>query len=231
MKKSTIWLLTILMAITFAGLLVVQIMYMENMIKMRDDQFVESVKRSLYAVTQMLEQDETKHFLEEDVAHIEASSIYAQYADGSAPHLGGLKLSFTTSSGVEADLTIKADADKIVKMQSSPSTVLEHYKSMQEVLKGQYLYQKGLIDEVILNIISQSSSRPIEERADTTVIRKYLLSELENNGLTFLSNLPSSTATATYSTEPLVIRLRKKEKTTCLSKHSFPTTRHRRKTT
>ncbi len=57
MKKSTIWLLTILMAITFAGLLVVQIMYMENMIKMRDDQFVESVKRSLYAVTQMLEQD------------------------------------------------------------------------------------------------------------------------------------------------------------------------------
>ncbi len=183
MKKSTIWLLTILMAITFAGLLVVQIMYMENMIKMRDDQFVESVKRSLYAVTQMLEQDETKHFLEEDVANIEASSIYAQYADGSAPHLGGLKLSFTTSSGVEADLTIKADADKIVKMQSSPSTVLEHYKSMQEVLKGQYLYQKGLIDEVILNIISQSSSRPIEERADTTVIRKYLLSELENNGL------------------------------------------------
>ncbi len=61
--------------------------------------------------------------------------------------------------------------------------MLEHYKSMQEVLKGQYLYQKGLIDEVILNIISQSSSRPIEERADTTVIRKYLLSELENNGL------------------------------------------------
>jgi len=34
MKKSTIWLLAVIMALTFIGLLYVQIMYMENMIKM-----------------------------------------------------------------------------------------------------------------------------------------------------------------------------------------------------
>ena len=48
MKKSTIWLLAVIMALTFIGLLYVQIMYMENMIKMRNEQFTEAVKRSLY---------------------------------------------------------------------------------------------------------------------------------------------------------------------------------------
>ncbi|MBQ9076572.1 MAG: HAMP domain-containing histidine kinase [Muribaculaceae bacterium] len=183
MKKSTIWFLTIIMALTFIGLLYVQIMYMGNMIRMRDDQFAEGVKRSLYAVSTMLEQDETKHFLEEDVARIESSSIYAQYSDGSAPHLDGVKYSFTTSTGVEADLTIKGDVKQLSELQSDNVSMFDRTRTMQEVLRGQYLYQKGLIDEVILNIISQSSNRPIEERADSAVVRNYLKSEFENNGL------------------------------------------------
>ena len=65
MKKSTIWLLAVIMALTFIGLLYVQIMYMENMIKMRNEQFTEAVKRSLYAVSTSLELDETQRYLDE----------------------------------------------------------------------------------------------------------------------------------------------------------------------
>lgn len=54
---------------------------------------------------------------------------------------------------------------------------------MQETLKGQYLYQKGLLNEVILNILSKSSNRPISERADSAVVNEYLKDELSNNGL------------------------------------------------
>ena len=89
MKKSTIWLLTVLIALTFLGLLYIQIIYMQSMIRMRDDQFTEGVRRSLYAVSSLLEQDETKYFLEEDVAEVESSSVYTQY--GGTPHLGGIK--------------------------------------------------------------------------------------------------------------------------------------------
>lgn len=184
MKKSTIWLLTIVMAITFVGLLLVQIMYLENIVKMRDDQFQESVRRSLFLVSRQLEQDEARHFIDEDLSQIEASSIYSQYADGSTPHLGGIKYSLTTASGVKADLTIKGDADEITRIQSNAqSGVTGHYQSFQEALKDRYKYQKGLIDEVLLNIISQSSERPMEERADTAVIRKYFKTQLENTGL------------------------------------------------
>ena len=181
MKKSTIWILTIVMAVTFVGLLLVQIMYLDNIIKMRDDQFEEGVSRSLFWVSKQLEQDEVRHFIDEDVSQVEASSIYSQYSDGSPPHLGGIRHTFTTASGVEADLTIKGDADKITQIQSKTQSGLSgHFQSVQEALKDRYLYQKGLIDEVLVNILSQSCNRPIEERADTTVIRKYLKSQLEN---------------------------------------------------
>ena len=73
MKKSTIWILTIIMALTFAGLLYVQFMYMEQMISMRMSHFEEGAKRSLYSLTTALEQNETKKYLEEDMMIIEQS--------------------------------------------------------------------------------------------------------------------------------------------------------------
>ena len=184
MKKSTIWLLTVLMALTFLGALYIQIIYMESMIRMRNDQFVEGVRRSLYAVSSLLEQDETKYFLEEDVAEVEASSVYSQY--GGSHHLGGLKYSFTTHSGIVGDVTVRADVDKIYKLQNDQNNVASSYNSMREELQGQYLYQKGIIDDVIINIMNKAADRPIEERADSVAVRRYLERELENNGL----NLP-----------------------------------------
>ena len=157
MKKSTIWLLTVLMALTLTGLLYIQIVYMESMMKMRDDQFAEGVRRSLYAVSSLLEQDETKYFLEEDVAEVESSSVYTQY--GGTPHLGGVKYSFTTHSGLVGDVTVKADADKIYKLQSDNSSIRDSYNSMRQELQGQYLYQKGIIDDVIINIMNKAADR------------------------------------------------------------------------
>ena len=182
MKKSTIWVLAILMGLTFMGLLYVQMSYMGNMIRMREDQFAEGVKRSLYAVTAMLEQDETRYFLEEDAARIGSSSIYTSYGNN-LPQQTGLVYSIKTASGVEADLTIKGEADKIYQIQKTQMDIKNHYKSLKEVLRDQYLYQKGLIDEVILNILSQASNRPMKERADSAVVSSYLKSEFENNGL------------------------------------------------
>lgn len=170
------------MALAFLGLLNVQIMYMKNMIRMREDQFSEGVKRSLYAVTTMLEQDEAKYYLEEDASQIE-SSMFQQYTDGASSKFGGITYSITTNE-LEADLTIKGDMDKITSLQNERGNLNDHYKSMQEAIKGQYLYQKGLLNEVILKIISQASNRPIQERADSALVSNYLHSELENNGLT-----------------------------------------------
>lgn len=168
------------MALTFLGLLYVQIMYMHNMVRMRDDQFAEGVKRSLYSVSTELEQNETRHFLEEDVAQIE-SSVLPRFALSNNDQ-AGIKYSFTTREGVEGDLTIKGDA-KTLAPQISGVARADRYRSMQDVIRTQYIYQRGLLNEVILNILSQSSNRPINERADSATVASLLHSELLNNGI------------------------------------------------
>ncbi len=54
---------------------------------------------------------------------------------------------------------------------------------MHEILRNQYLYQKSLLDEVIFRMISQSSNRPISQRADSATVATYLRMEFDNNGL------------------------------------------------
>lgn len=184
MKKYTIWLLTIIMAIVFAALLYMQFKYMESMIKMREDQFSEGVHRGLHGVAMRLEQDEIKYYFEEDVNVIETSSVYSQYPDGTLPHLGGVKYKFSTASGLDADITIKADVNKIFQLQNDQRDFSKRYRAMQEdAYKDQTRYQKGLINDVILNIMSQADDRDITERVDSAKTIGYLATEFGNNGI------------------------------------------------
>ena len=141
MKKSTIWLLIIVMALTFGGLIYVQILYMEKMTRMRNEQFNENVKRSLSDVAGYLERQETLHYLEEDIEDIEAA-FYDDYS---------LALATDTLSGQNIVSPIFMPAAVGVEGQ---------YKQYQKIIRNQYLYQKGLLNEVILNIMREASRRP-----------------------------------------------------------------------
>lgn len=186
MKKSIIWLLTIVMSLTFGALLYFQIMYLENMVKMREAQFSEIVMRCLSATSSYLEKKETLHFLEEDVNIIE-SSLYEDHS--STIDKEKLKYSVESPDGTVTNYSSSTEIEKATQDQSkiafpSPTgNISSHYRNMQEVIRSQYLYQKGLLNEVILTILRDSGSRPAFERADSTIIRSYLTSELENNGL------------------------------------------------
>ena len=67
MKKSTIWLVAVVMGLSFIGLLYLQISYIEEMTKMKREQFDESVNRALDQVSRNLEIDQTARYLEKDV--------------------------------------------------------------------------------------------------------------------------------------------------------------------
>ncbi len=194
MKKHTIWILAILMAITFIGLLCIQIFYMKNIVQIRYEQFKQGVRQSLVSVAQRLEQDEARYFLEEDVNSVHSSSIIAQYLGDNVPNLSGVKYSFTTSTGLVADLTIKGDVQEISKLQIG-NDVIDHYRNLQNSYHNRYLYQKGMVDDVILNIVSSASNRPIRERADSAVVARYLRQELDTLGL----RMPFEFAIANYA--------------------------------
>lgn len=171
------------MGITFGVLLYFQIMYLENMVKMREEQFSEGVMRSLYATSEFLEREETLHFLEQDVNIIE-SSFYDDYGKKETAIQDPSQITFPSPTG----------------------TVGERYRNMQEVIRSQYLYQKGLLTEVILSILRDSGSRPVMERADSTMIKNCLRTELSNNGVTvpFAFAVYNVRGNLIYSTEGYV---------------------------
>ena len=103
---------------------------------------------------------------------------------GSAlPSQEGVKVSFSTSTGLQADLTIKGDASEITKIQTGGPLMSQHFRKMQDVYRDHFLYQRGVLDDVILNIIATASDRPISERADSALVRKYLRAQLDTLGI------------------------------------------------
>lgn len=179
MKKSTIWLLTIVMSITFGALLYFQIIYLENMVKMREEQFSESVMRSLYSTAGFLERQETLHYLEQD-ANIIESGFYQEMEEPAYP-LGNAADSMMPIAQTQ---TAAPALSPRGHFPSPTESVGDRYQTLQEVIRTQYLYQRGLLNEVILNIMRDSENRPVIERADSTTIKNYLRTELANNGLT-----------------------------------------------
>ena len=71
MKKSTIWILGVVMGLSFLSLLYLQISYIEEMVKMRNEQFDESVKRALMAASKDVESAEVDRWLREDISEAE----------------------------------------------------------------------------------------------------------------------------------------------------------------
>ncbi|MGN1252411.1 MAG: sensor histidine kinase [Muribaculaceae bacterium] len=185
MKKQTIWILTILMAVTFMGLLFMQIFYMRSMVQMRYDQFAQAARQSLLAVSVRLSHDETQYFLREDLDNVESKTIYGQYIGEPTPRLGGVRYSFTTSSGLEADVTIKGHPAEISNLQTtSPLLGLKTSTgAVSRRMSEQFMKQKNILDDIIVDIMYQASNRPIADRADSAKVVTYLRQELDTLGL------------------------------------------------
>ncbi len=200
MKKSTIWLLASVMIIAFVGLLFLQVKYIQITLDTRNEQFDESVKRSLYQVAQSLEIDQTLQFIEEDIA--ESEEKYSQY---NQPHQGSSSSSSATSSvttrrkerwtttnpdGSETiiDYDITTESTERPQQQGvfiSPghglNTISKTSYELQQAFSKRYLHEKALLNEVILKIMNRASTKPIEDRVDFRKINSYIRSELLSN--------------------------------------------------
>ena len=197
MRKSTIWLLAIVMAFAFAGLLYLQVNYVSIILKTRSEQFNETVKRSLRQVSKNLELDETRRYLEEDINRDENNFMYQNAPN--AQSLGEVinqekyQLHIKDSNGttvrrieMKSFTAHKVEPLSSLSRRQSANSIVSTSKDLQKTLKRRYQYQGGLIEEVIYNILYTANLKPIEERVDFKKLNNYLKTELINNGL----NLP-----------------------------------------
>jgi len=196
MKKSTIWLISGVMGIAFAGLLLLQISYIEDMAKMKKEQFDESVNRSLYQASRNLEMNETLRYLEKDVNDVERraynqDSIMIDGLDGSIRHSHQFSVAAddgTVYSAFELKTftTKPASVPKAMIMHRDKNSMSEATKTLQEIVRNRYVYQKALLDEVVYNILYTASDKPLKERVNFKLLDNDIRNELLNNGI----NLP-----------------------------------------
>ena len=204
MKKSTIWIIATVMGFSFIGLLFLQISYMEAMVKMKKEQFDESVNRSLDQASHNLEMNETQRYLEKDVKEVERraytqDSIYINGLDGSVQQSHQFAVSAddgTVYSAFELKTfqTKPSSVPKAMIMRTDKRSVSEMTKSLQEIIRTRYVYQKALLDEVVYNILYTASDKPLKERVNFKLLDQDITAELMNNGINIPYHFTVSTA-------------------------------------
>ncbi|MCI6549960.1 MAG: HAMP domain-containing histidine kinase [Prevotella sp.] len=196
MKKKTIWTVSVIMGLSFLALLFLQLQYIKEMANMKKEQFDESVNRALYQAAHNLEFNETLKYLEQDINATERRA-YKQDSTGTRsgqPSDGTMQQSHQYSvvaddGTVYSSFELKTIAMKPSQMpkamilHNDKNTLSEASKSMQEIVKNRYVYQKALLDEVVYMILYSASNKPLKERINFKLLDQDLKAELMNNGI------------------------------------------------
>ena len=195
MKKRTIWTIAIIMGTSFLALLFVQLKYIQEMADMKREQFDESVNRALYQASRNMEVNETLRYLEKDINETERKA-YSNDSVGtrSGQPDGTLQQSHQYSvSGKDGTvyssfelktITLKpSQMPKAMILRNDKNSLSEASKSMQEIVKNRYVYQKALLDEVVYSMLYSASDRPLKERINFKLLDQDLKNELVNNGI------------------------------------------------
>ena len=192
MKKSTIWFIAIIMGFSFLVLLFLQFSYVEEMVKMKKEQFDESVNRSLYQVSHNMEMNETARYLEKDVNETERRAFTQDsvVVDGLGSVTHSHQFSVAADDGtVYSSFQVKAlkikpaSIPKAMILRKDKNSLADATKTMQEIMRNRYVYQRALLDEVIYNILYTASDKPLKERVNFRLPDNDIREQLANNGI------------------------------------------------
>ena len=204
MKKSTIWTIAVVMGLAFAGLLLLQLSYIEEMAKMKKEQFDESVNHALDQAAHNLEMNETLRYLEKDVQQTERKaykqdSMLVDGLDGTIKQSHQFAVAADDGT-VYSSFELKtfaihpASVPKAVIMRTDNGSLAEATKSFQEIVRNRYVYQKALLDEVVYNILYTASDKPLKERVNFKSLDLDIHAELIKNGISIPYHFTVSTA-------------------------------------
>jgi len=194
MKKSTIWILAVVMFATFFALLHLQVRYMRDNISIRTQQFDEDVARSLVQVMRNLELEQSRHYLEQ-VRREAESRDFSQRQMQPLPNIT-----------IQAQDTVIANPDgsetRIIQqhitghtVRTPRGTIADTQLDLQRAMSERHRYEWELQEELFRRqeaarrIVRHAGTRPIEQRLDFNIVRAHIQNELAYVGL---ANIPFS---------------------------------------
>ena len=176
------------MGLSFLSLLYLQVSYIEEMMKTRKEQFDSAVRNSLDQVSKDVEYAETMRWLVEDISDAERKALTENNTSLGQNNVVRGTQRFQVKS---RDGKIISDFElRVMKIKPSPkamvrgrNTIPQTSNSMLEAIKNRYMYQRALLDEVVLDMIRRASDKSIGDRVRFRDLDDYLKSNLYNNGI------------------------------------------------
>ena len=172
MKKSTIWLLVLVMVLAFSGLLYMQVNYISVVYRSRNDQFNESVRRSLVQVNREIERDEVKRLMEHNLG----LSTYDPSAI--SPHHPTLDID---PHSFKLDQLPQGTQGQ--KFGQKSDRFLDMSRVLQSQLNNRLTYIRDIMLELAIDMIRQENQVPFYDRVTREQLEEYLSEALINNGV------------------------------------------------
>lgn len=181
MKRSTILILIISMIITFVGLIVLQIRYVHINAEMIENQFNESVRRSLFQTVILVEENEALEYLGQTLEGIDyrgnKNKILTLNAEPD-------KLSQIDSVKDKLKLTSGTLRPSIrLSTRHGKATIEETSRYLQEKFKQNFSRSKTILDQAVFRWIKESDSKEITERVNFEELDLILEKVFANNGV------------------------------------------------
>ena len=176
MKKINTIILGLIMSCSFLALLSLQVSYIEEIVRMRHEQFDESVKRSLYNAAHKLELHETMRYLEQEAKEAEIANRVSKQETGV----------ITRKYEFKSDGRVSSFEMRTIVVPQQPKqerNIPETSRSLQDVIRNRYVHQRALMDEVIYKMLYTASKLPLEQRIDFEYLDRELQAELLHNGI------------------------------------------------
>ncbi|MDO5075564.1 MAG: HAMP domain-containing sensor histidine kinase [Bacteroidales bacterium] len=174
MKKRTIWTIAIVMGISFAVLISLQIYYFTKIVDMRQKQFDENVKRALYQAARAVELNETKATIEAEIAanaRRYETTLHAERQSAGPP--------VRTAQHWQKSMDSLPPALRLdVRLGAQPTA-----PTISEKVRQRFLHQKDLLNEVIYSSLYRPLDKPLQERINRNSLDAALKTELQHNGI------------------------------------------------
>ncbi len=190
MKRNGYYIIGFVVSLCFLVLLFLQGRYAHLMIRMRRDQFDESVKRSLNQASRDLERRETEAYLKSVVSAYEDKllSVDSTALSHKNPDiLGNIVLMNILQDDTlfTPSLSGQMPHNKMaLKMSPSQNEALSHSaRDFQRAVRNAYVYHKGVLDDVVYAVLYNASEKTFEERVSPEYLDTSIRRALQRNGV------------------------------------------------
>jgi len=152
----------------------------------------EDEERAVDQVSLSLEKNETLRYLEKDVNETERRAFTQDsiIVDGLGSITHSHQFAVAADDGtIYSSFQVKAlkmkpaSIPKAMILRKDKNSLEDAAKTMQEIVRNRYVYQKTLLDEVVYNILYTASDKPLKERINFRMLDNEIRNELANNGI------------------------------------------------